>query len=166
MAFGIVAVITLSLAGLIRMGLEQRRWQRAARIQVDMQNKLIDRFAGGDELLAYLQSPMARGLIDLQAAGASAAMRGSLGSMALDAPLGRIFWSLQAGVVLAAAGAGVFFVGERFGGNQPLAGLGIIALAVGVGFIVSAGLSYFISHRLGLVAPPQPPGVHRETPGA
>jgi hypothetical protein len=168
MAIGIVSVITFALAGIIRTLLEQRRWQRAARIQVDMQNKLIDRFSGGDELLTYLQSPAGRGLADLQAAGAGAAVRGSLAAMSLDAPLGRILWSLQTGVVLAAAGTGLFFVGERFGDgiSQPLSGLGIIALAVGLGFIISAGVSYFISHRLGLVVPATPPDFRREAPGA
>jgi hypothetical protein len=135
---------------------------------VDMQNKLIDRFSGGDELLAYLQSPAGRGLADLQAPGAGAAMRGSLGAMSLDAPLGRILWSMQAGVVLAAAGTGLYFVGQHFGDgmNQPVSGLGIVALAVGLGFIVSAAVSYFISHRLGLVVPVTPPDLRREAPGA
>src|SRR5947207_272358 len=47
-------------------GVEQRRWQRAARLNMDLQNKLIDRFSANNELLAYMQSPVGRGLADLQ----------------------------------------------------------------------------------------------------
>jgi hypothetical protein len=161
----IVFIITSALAGVIKTLLDQRRWQRATRVQLDMQNKLIDRFSSSDELLAYLQSPTGRALSDLQsppimAAGASRIM---------DAPLGRIFWSLQAGIVLGAAGLGLFLVGNRFSDEiaaTPITGLGILAAAVGLGFIVSAGASYLISHRLGLVAPATPPDVRAEGRGA
>jgi hypothetical protein len=44
--------------------------------------------------------------------------------------------------------------------------MGILALTVGVGFVVSAGVSYLISHRLGLVTHATPPDFHREAPGA
>jgi hypothetical protein len=161
----IVFIITSALAGLIRTLVEQRRWQRAARMEMDLQNKLIDRFSGSNELLAYMQSPAGAGLAQLHAPPplSGAAPR------VMDAPLGRIFWSLQAGIVLAAAGIGLLFVGARITFDelsQPLAGMGILALTVGVGFVVSAGVSYLISHRLGLVTPATPPDFHREAPGA
>ncbi len=53
----IVFIITSALAGIIRTLIDQRRWQRAAQMQMEVQNKLIDRFSGSNELLAYLQSP-------------------------------------------------------------------------------------------------------------
>jgi hypothetical protein len=161
----IVFIITSALAGLIRTLIEQRRWQRAARMEMELQNKLIDRFSGTNELLAYMQSPAGAGLAQLHSPspvpGASPRV--------MDAPLGRIFWSLQAGIVLAAAGIGLLFVGERVTFQelgQPLSGMGILALTVGVGFVVSAGVSYLISHRLGLVTSATPPNLHREAPGA
>ena len=166
MAVAIVFIITFALAGVVRTLLEQRRWHRAARMQMDVQTKLIDRFSGTDELLAYVQSPASRALTELQAPGVSAA-QGT--PFPMGAPLGRIFWSLQAGIVLAAAGIGLMLVGGRVTFDelgQPLSGLGILALAVGAGFVVSAGVSYLISHRLGLVAPATPPDFHREAPGA
>jgi hypothetical protein len=164
-AVAIVFIITSALAGLIRTLVEQRRWQRAARIEMDLQNKLIDRFSTTNELLAYMQSPAGRGLAELHAplplSGAA--------PRTMDAPLGRIFWSLQAGIVLAAAGIGLLAVGARLTVDelsQPLSGIGILAITVGVGFVVSAGVSYLISHRLGLVRPASPPDFHREAPGA
>src|SRR5437764_7447540 len=98
----IVFIITSALAGLIRTGVEQRRWQRAVRLNMDLQNKLIDRFSANNELLAYMQSPVGRGLADLQTPAGSLGMA----ARAMDAPLNRIFWSLQAGIVLVAAGIG------------------------------------------------------------
>ena len=161
----IVFIITSALTGLIRTFSEQRRWQRAARMQMEIQTKLVDRFAGSEELLAYLQSPAGRGLADLRAlpVGATAAPR------SMDAPLGRIFWSLQSGIVLAAAGVGLLVVGGRLSTeelSQPFASMGVLALAVGVGFVASAGISYLISQRLGLVAPASPSGFHSEPPTA
>ena len=73
----------------------------------------------------------------------------------MNAPLSRIFWSLQSGIVLGALGAGLIFVsrrrGERRSSRTFLSGVGIVVLMIGVGFAVSAVVSYFLSQRLGLV---------------
>src|SRR6186713_365973 len=58
----IVFIITSALAGIIRTLLDQRRWQRAAKMHMEIQNKLLDRFAGSNELLAYLETPTGRTL--------------------------------------------------------------------------------------------------------
>jgi len=159
----IVFIITSALAGLIRTLVEHRRWQRAARMQMDLQTKLVDRFSGSDELLAYVQSPAGRGLTGIQAPTPTPSAIPNM----MDAPLGRIFWSLQAGIVLAATGVGLMFVGGRITFDelsQPLSGTGILALAVGVGFVVSAGVSYFIAQRLDLVTPPGRRDLGHEAP--
>jgi hypothetical protein len=91
------------------------------------------------------------------------------GSRMMDAPTSRIFWPLQAGIVLTAAGIGVYFLGGRFRFaemSEPVSGFGALVVAIGVGFIVSAAASYFLSHRLGLVAPPSRPEFGRGTPDA
>ena len=72
----------------------------------------------------------------------------------MAAPLSRIFWSLQAGIVIGALGTGLVFVSAR--STEPevstfLSGVGIVILMIGVGFTVSAVVSYFLSQRLGLV---------------
>src|SRR5687767_11668774 len=60
----IVMTITAGVIFLVRTVVEHRRWQRATKAQADLNNKLIDRFAASDELLAYLQSPQGRVLTD------------------------------------------------------------------------------------------------------
>ncbi len=161
----IVLIITSALVGLIRTLADQFRWRRAVRLQVDMQNKLVDRFTNTEELLSYLQSPAGRSLTDLQAPAAAAP--GAL--RAWDTPLSRIFWPLQAGIVATAAGIGLAIVGHRVSFEefaQPIAGAGILAVAVGIGLVVSAAASYLISHRLGLVAPAGRSNLRGDTPGA
>jgi hypothetical protein len=160
----IVFIITSALAGVIRTLIDQHRWQRAARMHMEIQNKLLDRFAGSGELLAYLETPTGRGLADLQLPGlGSAALR------PMDAPANRIFWPLQTGIVVTAAGIGLGYMGPRMGFteiSEPISGVGVLVGAIGLGFIVSALASFFLSHRLGLVPAAARAEVGRGTPDA
>jgi hypothetical protein len=159
----IVFIITSALAGVIRTLIDQHRWQRAAKMHMEIQNKLLDRFAGSGELLAYLETPTGRGLADLQLPG--------LGSVArpMDAPVSRIFWPLQTGIVVTAAGIGLGYMGPRMGFtemSEPISGVGMLVGAIGLGFIVSAIASFLLSHRLGLVPAASRPDLGRGTPDA
>jgi hypothetical protein len=60
---------------------------------------------------------------------------------------------VQGGVVLVAAGIGLQVVGGRvsYDASQPLRALGILAMALGFGLVVSAVVSFMISRRLGLI---------------
>ena len=72
----------------------------------------------------------------------------------MDAPVSRIFWPLQTGIVVTAAGIGLSFLGRRMGFmevSEPIAGIGALVVAIGLGFVVSAAASFLLSHRLGLV---------------
>jgi hypothetical protein len=72
----------------------------------------------------------------------------------MTAPLSRIFWSLQAGIIIGALGAGLVFVSGTATVPEVatfLNGVGIVILMIGIGFTVSAAVSYFLSQRLGLV---------------
>jgi hypothetical protein len=159
----IVFIITSALAGVIRTLIDQRQWQRAAKMHMEIQNKLLDRFAGSSELLAYLDTPTGRGLSDIQLPG--------LGSVArrMDAPASRIFWPLQTGIVVTAAGIGLSYMGRRMGlveMGEPVSAFGVLVGAIGLGFIVSAIASFFLSHRLGLVPPVNRPELGRGMPDA
>ena len=145
----VVLTITAGVVFLVRTVLEHRRWQRGMRAQTELNTKLIDRFAASDELLAYLQSPQGRTLVEPPAMTQRAAR-------SMDAPLARIFWSLQAGAVTACAGAGVLFAATRMENDLAVVAptfvaLGTVVLAVGLGFLVSSAISYLLSQRLGLV---------------
>jgi len=157
----IVYIITSALVGLIRTLIDQRRWTRATRLQMEMQNKLVDRFGASNELLSYLQSPTGRELGSVYAPTSAAP------APRLEVPVARILWALQAGIVLAAAGLGLLVVGSRLSFNEvarPLWGMGILALAVGVGFVVSAGTSFVLSQKLGLLTKPKGTDFSRGVP--
>jgi len=151
---GIVTAI-LTLAWLIRSAIEHRRWLRATKIQTDAHTKIVDRLTSNEDLLAYMQSPTGQRFLT-----------SSLGSPAtfeaaphpVGAPFNRILWSAQAGIVLAAAGLGLWFAkrGVIDEVAQPLQVVSILAIALGIGFVLSAFASYALSRQLGLVQPPAP----------
>jgi len=149
---GFITVI-LTIAWVIRSVMEHRKWLRASKTHVDTHTRLMERLTSNEELLAYMQSPSGRRFLE------AAPIPLESGPKTLNAPFGRILWSVQAGVVVAALGAGLIYASMRLGssemysdGSIPLLVIGIAALAIGAGFFVSAIAAYGLSHRLGLFA--------------
>jgi hypothetical protein len=68
------------------------------------------------------------------------------------APLNRILWSVQAGLVLACAGIGMLFIKRHVMEEvaQMMFAMGTLGLSIGIGFALAAFASYVISQRLGL----------------
>ncbi len=66
---------------------------------------------------------------------------------------GGYLWSVQGGVVLMAGGVGLQVVSGQVtdGAAQPLHALGVLGIALGLGFVISAIVSFVISQRLGLI---------------
>jgi hypothetical protein len=136
------------LAWLVRTIIDYRRWNRLAKVQTDTHAKLLDRFTSNEDMLAYIQSPAGAKFL-----GSSPIMLDA-GPRSVAAPLGRILWSVQAGVVLAALGFGLRTVSWRVSDrdiSQPLGAMGVLGIALGLGFLISAIISFVISHRLGLI---------------
>ena len=66
------------------------------------------------------------------------------------------------GMVIAVLGVGIFVCAARLGADPELADvspflfmLGTIALSIGIGFLLSALISYVLSRRLGLINAPE-----------
>ena len=148
--FGVALIITVIATGivfLVRTVVEHWRWQRAMKAQNELNSKLIDRFASSEDLLAYIQSPQGKTLTEGPILPQAA-------PRAISAPLSRIFWSLQSGIVLGALGGGLMVVSGTTNEAEVatfLNGVGIVVLMIGLGFAVSAIVSYLLSQRLGLV---------------
>lgn len=145
--FAVLAMIALALGWLIRTVIEHRRWSRLSRIQSEVHNKLLDRMTSNEELLAYIQTSAGRRFLE------SAPLQIDSVSRPVGAPVGRILWSAQIGLVVAAAGIGLQYVSGSVDKNagQPLLALGVVAICVGAGFVLSSVVSYVISRRLGLL---------------
>lgn len=147
--FSIFALITAVLIWLVRTIIDHRRWSRISKVQADVHNKLMDRFTTNDELLAYIQTPAGKRFLE------SAPLSLDAGPRAVSAPIGRVLWSVQVGLVLAAAGFGLQIVSRNVEKtvSQPLFAMGILALSIGGGFVVSAIVAYILSRKLGLLEP-------------
>lgn len=132
------------------------RWKRALRVQADAHAKILERLTNTEDVLTYVQTPAARRFLE---SGAPA----DPGPRGVTVPIARILWSVQMGTVMAVVGVGVFALAARlardeaFGDMSPiLSVVGTVILCVGVGFLLSALVSYLLSRRLGLLAPTEP----------
>ena len=148
--FSIFAVVTGTLIWLVKMLVDHRRWLRQSKVQTEVHTKLLDRFT--TQRRPARLHPVA-GRQAVPRVGAHHA-RADAQPRHVGAPFGRIFWSVQAGAVLLLTGLGLQFVGQRQQWEeigQPLSSMGILVVAIGLGFLISAAASYFLSRRLGLL---------------
>jgi hypothetical protein len=143
----IVLIITGAVLWLARAALEHRRWHRAFKVQTEVNAKLLDRFTSNEDLLAYIQTPAGQRLFESAPVPVGAPVRPTA------APFNRILWSIQAGIVLAAGAVGLLFISRRLIEEiaQVFFAAGVLALAIGAGFVVSAAASLLLSRRLGLL---------------
>lgn len=141
---GTVALVALALAWLIRTWIEQRRWNRLSKNQIEVHNRILDRFGSSEDLLEYVRTSAGTRFLE----AAPIAVHTERGS----SPQARIVRTVQIGVIVVAAALGTLLISGRFDedGSQVLFSLGVIALSVGVGFIGSAAVSNVLSQRLGL----------------
>ena len=142
------------LVWLTRTIIDFRRWRQLAKVQTDVHTKILDRFTSNEDLLAYIQSPAGSKFLE------SSPIKLDAGSRSVGAPLARILWSVQGGLVLLAGGIGLLVVSGRVANDvsQGIQALGVLAIALGLGFVISAIISFVISRKLGLIeTPPQVP---------
>jgi len=151
--FAVLALVTGVLTWLVRTLIEHRRWSRMSKVQAEVHNKLMDRFTANEDLLAYIQTPAGKRFLESAPIALDGAPR------AVAAPVSRILWSVQVGLVLAAAGFGLEYVSGSIEKtvSQPLFAMGVLAISIGIGFVVSAIVSYVLSRRLGLWETPATP---------
>ena len=148
--FLVIAAITTGLVWLVRAIVDHRRWLRTSKIQTEVHSKLLDRFSSSDELLAYMKTPAGSRFLE----SAPISLDANAPVRAVSAPLNRILWSVQAGVVLVLAGVALIVGRHQIDVEevrQMLYLMGIFGSFVGVGFILSALASYGLSRKLGLV---------------
>jgi hypothetical protein len=148
--FAILAFVSAMIAWLVKTVLNHRRWVRTSTIQNEVHNKILDRFAGTNELLTYVQSPAGRRFLE------AAPIPLDAGERPVPVPLSRILWSVQAGIVLMIGGLGFQYVSGRVIDEvaQGLWTIGVLATAFGLGFVAAGAFSFVMSRRLGLLDPP------------
>jgi hypothetical protein len=141
----VMSLVAFVATWLVRTLIEQRRWSRLSRTQAEVHNKILDRFGSTEELLAYIKTPAGSKFLE------SAPIPLHVESSGPRAPMPRVLWSIQIGLIVAAAGLGMLLVSGRFDREsaQGFFAMGTIAMCVGGGFILSAIVSMVLSRRLG-----------------
>ncbi len=147
-AFLVFVVVVIGLVSIGKYLVEYRRWYRISKLNAEVHNKILDRFGSNEELLAYIDSPAGRRFLEATPIAPTPSGDGKV-----SAPYGRILLSVQVGVLLVALAIGFLLVsGRAIEEVQPLlSSLAALSFCLGVGSIVSAGASYLLSRRLGLL---------------
>ncbi len=146
-------VVVAMLVWLIRILLENRRWARVFRMQSEVHSKLLDRFANSDELLQYMNTESGKRFLEAAPIPVEFAR-----DQRLPGGLARVLGPLQIGLVLSLLGVGLLLLHRSVSLSEIAPALlvfGMVCLMPGIGFIISALISWRISAHLGLL--PQPP---------
>ena len=147
--FFIFMLIISAILWLLRMLLQNKRWNRVFKAQTEMHTKMLDKLGGNQELFAYLSSEAGRRFMELSpvtAALESPKPGGMLGSVA------RILAPLQLGIVSTLSGIGLLCIKKYIEDSGALLLVGTLALMLGIGLMLSAGVSWIIARRLGLIS--------------
>jgi hypothetical protein len=115
------------------------RRYKIAKMQAEVQIKLLERVGSGADLLAYAQTEAGRQLLE---------------SLKVErvSPHGRIIGAVQAGIVFIFLGAALLILRHQIpDAEQGFGILGTLSSALGAGFVLSAVASYFLSKSLGLL---------------
>ena len=113
---------------------------KVARVQAEVHSKLIDKVGSSQEFLTFIDSEAGKKLV--ASIGIEQPSRN---------PYNRILASVQAGVILVCVSIALLVIRINFPdvaeGFKILGGFG---LALGIGFLISAGFTYRLSKKFGL----------------
>jgi len=141
----VLMTVAFGITWIVRSLVDYRKWTRMTRIQTDFHSRLMDRLTSSEDLLAYLQSPAGKRFLEFAPPSA--------GNVSSGSTPGRILRSVQAGLVIGLSGVGLTYASEHIAleAAQPFFVLGVLGIAVGTGFVLSAFASYVIARNMGLV---------------
>lgn len=136
-----------SLLWLIHVLLENRRWNRIFKLQTDVHGRLIERFGTSQEVLTYMGTDAGKRFLE-----ATPIAVGFERQQPVPSPVARVLTPLQIGVVMTLLGAGLLSMRHSVsdGGNALLV-IGMVVLMPGLGFIISAGITWALARHLGLM---------------
>ena len=115
------------------------RRYKIAKLQADVQTKLLDKVGSGPDLLAYAQTEAGKELLE------------SL-KVERHSPHSRIIGALQTAIIMISLGAAFLFLRGRIPGTQDgFLVFGTLSTMLGIGFGLSAVASYYLSKSFGLL---------------
>lgn len=145
--FLVFVCILSALLWLTHVLLENRRWNRIFKLQTEMHGKLLERFATSQEVLTYMSTDAGKRFLE-----ATPIAVGFEPQHPVPSPVARVLTPLQIGVVLTLLGLGLLLLRNSIpDGEAPLLLVGTVVLMPGLGFIISAGITWVLARRLGLM---------------
>jgi hypothetical protein len=146
-AAGAFICILGALLWLINQFIENRRWSRIFKLQSEVHARLIDKFGSTQELAAYMETEAGRRFLE-----AAPIPVGFEQDQRMPNAVARVLMPLQIGIVLVLLGAGLLFLRNANPNlDVPMLVLGTVVLMPGLGFIISAGITWLLAGRLGLI---------------
>ncbi len=132
--------------------IDHRRFLRMSKIQTEAHTKLLDRLTSNEDLLAYIQTRAGSRFLESAPLPVES-------QRPLSSPIGRILFSAQAGTVAMFAGIGLQYASQHLASSAEfdqavgpfLFTVAVVVTMIGFGFLVSAGIAYALSRRLGLL---------------
>ena len=143
----IVPVLFFAIVWIIRLFVESHRWNRTFKQQSELHARLIDKLGTSQELAAYMETEAGKRFLM-----ASPGAMGFESSPRMPNAVARVLTPLQVGIVMTLLGIGFLLL--RYAGpdmETAMTVLGTLVLAPGIGFILSAGATWVLAHRLGLM---------------
>ena len=132
---------------IIYLFVQSRRWNRTFKLQSEIHGRLIEKLGTGPDLVAYMETEAGKRFLM-----ASPMAPGSASGQHMPNAVARVLTPLQVGIVMTLLGIGLLFL--RHAGpdmETVMAVLGTLALMPGIGFILSAGVTWVLAQRLGLM---------------
>lgn len=138
-----------ALLWLTKFFVENRRWGRIFKQNADVHSRIIERFGSNQELLTYMGTDAGKRFLE-----ASPIAMDFTPEQRMPNAVARVLTPIQIGVVMALLGAGFMLL--RGARAEPdfqtsMLVLGTIFLMPGIGFILSAGITWILAGRLGLM---------------
>ena len=136
-------VVPLTVAALLLAWvawLVGRRGQERLRGKLDLQRRMLEKFGTASEFVAFAESESGRRFLETLSTEHAVHAQSILGS-------------IRKGAVLTLLGIGLMAVPVLDSEFEPAAVFGVIALAAGIGFLVSGWASYRLSRSWGLLPP-------------
>ena len=105
--------------------------------RMSVHKSVLDKFSRAEDFATFLQSPAGQRFV--------AELSGS------ETPARTITSAIQRGIILVLSGGGLWWSGVKIQSTAEIATIGLLLLCVGIGILISAGISYRLSRSWGLI---------------
>jgi hypothetical protein len=145
-------VVGIPLAGMALTGfvvwIVVAAWKHRTetRAAAEFNSKLLDRISSFKDFSEFAQSEQGAKMI-----------RGLPAELRSAGPRDRILRAVSSGAVVTTVGAGLLVMAMLMGSNHTFF-IGGVTLSLGLGLLISGGVSYVLAKSLGVIEPPEHPG--------